>query len=94
MIVLTQVGIFLILICVDVLAIKLGVLEEAPLAGVSGLVMKIAFPCYIFTSAATNTTRQSLVQSLIVVPVDIAPYITLVLISICIEKVFGLKGDR
>lgn len=94
MIVLTQIGIFLILICVGVLAVKLRILEEASLAGVSGLVMKIALPCYIFINAVTSATRQSLMQSLIIVPIGIALYIALVLVNICIEKVFGLKGNR
>ena len=76
------------------MAVKLRILEEASLAGVSGLVMKIALPCYIFINAVTSATRQSLMQSLIIVPIGIALYIALVLVNICIEKVFGLKGNR
>lgn len=92
MIVLTQIGIFLILICVGVLAVKLRILEEASLTDISGFVMKIALPCYIFINAVMSATRQSLMQSLIIVPIGIALYIALVLVNIRIEKVFGLKA--
>lgn len=94
MIVLTQIGIFLILICVGLLAVKLRILEEASLAGVSGLVMKISLPCYIFINAITSATRQSLLESLVIVPIGLVLYLALVFINMCIEKIFGLKGNR
>lgn len=93
-IVLSQIGVFLALICVGILAIKLRVLDEAALPGISNLVMKVALPCYIFIKAVTSATRQSLMDSLVIVPVGLMLYVVLVLVSRCVERAFGLKGNR
>lgn len=91
---LTQIGIFLILICAGVLTVKLRIFDAHSLEAVSKLVMKLSLPSYIFINAVNSATRQSLMDSLLVVPIAIALYLLLILVSILIERVFRLRGDR
>ena len=86
-IVLNQIGIFLILII-------FGILDEHSLGSVSKLVMRMALPAYIFINTAEGATRQGLAESLLVIPLAIALYLMLFLLSLLLEKVFRLKGNR
>ena len=86
-IVLNQIGIFLILII-------FGILDEHSLGSVSKLVMRMALPAYIFINTAEGATRQGLAESLLVIPLAIALYLMLFLLSLLLEKVFHLKGNR
>lgn len=91
---LTQIGIFLILICVGIITVKIKIFNSQSLAAVSKLVMKISLPSYIFINAVSSATRQSLADSLIIVPIAVIIYILFVLISVIIENVFHLRGNR
>lgn len=93
-IVLNQIGIFLILIIFGILAVKFGILDEHSLGSVSKLVMRMALPAYIFINTAEGATRQGLAESLLVIPLAIALYLMLFLLSLLLEKVFHLKGNR
>lgn len=93
-IVLNQIGIFLILIIFGILAVKFGILDEHSLGSVSKLVMRMALPAYIFINTAEGATRQGLAESLLVIPLAIALYLMLFLLSLMLEKVFHLKGNR
>lgn len=93
-IVVTQIGIFLILICVGILAAKLKILSREALDGISGLVMKISLPCFIFYNAVTSATRESLMASLVIIPVGVALYVGLTLVMTGIGKLFRLTGNR
>ena len=93
-IVLNQIGIFLILIIFGVVAVKFGILDEHSLGSVSKLVMRMALPAYIFINTAEGATRQGLAESLLVIPLAALLYILLFLLSILLEKVFHLKGNR
>lgn len=93
-IVLNQIGIFLILIIFGILAVKFGILDEHSLGSVSKLVMRMALPAYIFINTAEGATRQGLAESLMVIPLAIALYLMLFLLSLLLEKVFHLKGNR
>ena len=93
-IVLNQIGIFLILIIFGILAVKFGILDEHSLSSVSKLVMRMALPAYIFINTAEGATRQGLAESLLVIPLAIALYLMLFLLSLLLEKVFHLKGNR
>ena len=93
-IVLNQIGIFLILIIFGILAVKFGILDEHSLGSVSKLVMRMALPAYIFINTAEGATRQGLAESLMVIPLAIALYLMLFLLSLLLEKVFRLKGNR
>ncbi len=93
-IVLNQIGIFLILIILGMVAVKFGILDEHSLGSVSKLVMRMALPAYIFINTAEGATRQGLAESLMVIPLAIALYLMLFLLSLLLEKVFHLKGDR
>ena len=93
-IVLNQIGIFLILIIFGILAVKFGILDEHSLGSVSKLVMRMALPAYIFINTAEGATRQGLAESLLVIPLAIALYLMLFLLSLLLEKVFQLKWNR
>ncbi len=93
-IVLNQIGIFLILIIFGILAVKFSILDEHSLGSVSKLVMRMALPAYIFINTAEGATRQGLAESLLVIPLAIALYLMLFLLSLLLEKVFHLKGNR
>ena len=93
-IVLNQIGIFSILIIFGILAVKFGILDEHSLGSVSKLVMRMALPAYIFINTAEGATRQGLAESLMVIPLAIALYLMLFLLSLLLEKVFHLKGNR
>lgn len=93
-VVLNQIGIFLILIILGIVAVKFGILDEHSLGNVSKLVMRMALPAYIFINTAEGATRQGLAESLMVIPLAIALYLMLFLLSLLLEKVFHLKGNR
>ena len=93
-IVLTQIGIFLILICMGIVAMKCGILDEHSLGSVSKLVMRMALPAYIFINTAEGATREGLAQSLLVIPLAIALYVLLALLSKLLETIFHLKDNR
>lgn len=91
---LTQIGIFLILICVGIAAVKTKILDAHSLGGVSKLVIQISLPAYIFINAIESATRQSLIDSLVIVPIAAGLYIILVIVSAVIENIFHLRGNR
>lgn len=93
-IVLTQIGIFLILILMGIIAVKCGILDEHSLGSVSKLVMRMALPAYIFINTAEGATREGLARSLMVIPLAIALYVLLALLSKLLEIVFHLKDNR
>lgn len=93
-IVLTQIGIFIFLIFMGILAVKLGYLDEKSLGGLSKIVMRMALPAYIFINTVEGATRQGLQQSLMMIPLAAGMYLMLLLLSFLLEKVFHLEGNR
>lgn len=93
-IVLNQIGIFVLLIIVGIIAMKCKILDEHSLGNVSKLVMRITLPAYIFVNTAEGATREGLAASLMVIPLAIALYLLLFLLSKLLEKVFHLQGNR
>lgn len=91
---LTQIGIFLIMICIGFLTMKIKIFDGHSLVSVSKLVMQISLPAYIFINAVNSATRQSLMDSLIIVPIAVILYLILILVSVVIERVFRLRGNR
>lgn len=93
-IVLTQIGIFIFLIFMGILAVKLGYLDEKSLGGLSKIVMRMALPAYIFINTVEGATREGLLQSLLMIPLAAGMYLMLLLLSFLLEKVFHLQGNR
>ena len=93
-IVLTQIGIFIFLILMGILAVKLGYLDEKSLGSLSKIVMRMALPAYIFINTVEGATRQGLYQSLLMIPLAAGMYLMLLLLSFLLEKVFHLGGNR
>lgn len=92
--VLTQIGIFLILIVLGIVAVKCRILDQHSLGNVSKVIMRMALPAYIFINTAEGATRAGLAASLMVIPLAVALYLLLFLLSLALEKVFRLKGNR
>ena len=93
-IVLNQIGIFLILLGLGVISMRFKILDEHSLGNVSKLVMRVALPAYIFINTAEGATREGLMASLMVIPLAIALYLLLFLLSRLIERGFKLRGNR
>lgn len=91
---LTQIGIFLILICIGMLTLKIKIFDAHSLTAVSKLVMQISLPSYIFINAINSATRESLRDRLMIVPIALILYIVLIIVSAIIEKVFHLCENR
>lgn len=92
--VLTQIMIFVILILLGIVAVKQNILDEHSLGNLSKIIMKIALPAYIFINTAEGATRSGLAASLAVIPMAIVLYILLFLLSLFIERIFHLMGNR
>lgn len=93
-IVLTQIGIFLILILLGIAAMRFHILDKHSLGNVSKLVMRMALPAYIFINTAQGATRQGLIQSLMVIPLAALLYLLLFLLARLLEVLFHLHGNR
>ncbi len=92
-IVLNQIGIFLILLILGIVAVKCHILDEKSLGNLSKLVMRMALPAYIFVNSI-EATREGLARSLLVIPLAAVMYLVLALLSKLLEKIFHLKGNR
>ncbi len=93
-IVLTQIGIFFLLIATGIITVKTKILDERSLASVSKLVMRVLLPAFIFINTAEGATRAGLKESLLVIPLTIALYVLLFLIGALLVRVFHLTGNR
>lgn len=93
-IVLNQIGIFLILLFLGVISMRFKILDEHSLGNLSKLIMRIALPAFIFINTAEGATREGLMASMMVIPLAVALYLLLFLLSRVIEKVFKLRGNR
>ena len=91
---LTQIGIFLILLCVGILSVKVRLLDAHSLEALSRFVILVALPSFIFINAVSSATRQSLADSLVIVPIAVVLYLVLALVSVVVEKLFRLRGNR
>lgn len=92
--VLTQIMIFVILILLGIVAVKKNILDEHSLGNLSKIIMKMALPAYIFINTAEGATRSGLAASLAVIPMAIVLYTLLLLLSLFIERIFHLMGNR
>lgn len=90
----TQIGIFIILIVIGILTIKFKILDPYSMEAISKLVIQAALPSYIFINAIISTTKESILDSLIVIPFSVLLYIVLVIVSKIIEGRFHLQANR
>ncbi len=94
LIVLNQIGIFLFLLLMGVIAVRCNILDATSLGNVSKLVMRMALPAYIFVNTVDGATRDGLAQSLMVIPLATGMYAMLILLSMLLERIFHLTGNR
>ncbi|MBR1780825.1 MAG: AEC family transporter [Oscillospiraceae bacterium] len=93
-IVLRQIAIFLILIIFGVLAVRTKILDRSGLNTLSRVIMRMALPAYIFINTAEGATRAGLISSLWVIPITAGLYGALFLLSLLIQRLFHLTGNR
>ena len=93
-IVLTQIGIFLLLILIGIVCMKCGILDQDSLTSVSKLVMRVALPAYIFINTVEGATRQGLLESLLMIPLTALMYLLLWGLSHLLVRLFHLEGNR
>ena len=67
---------------------------EHSLGSISKVIMRMALPAYIFINTAEGATRAGLASSLMVIPLAIALYLLLFLLSLALERIFHLSGNR
>ena len=94
LIVLYQIGIFVLILALGVLCRKTKILNEVSLYSISQLTVKVALPAFIFVNTATSTTREDLIGALPILPAALCLYVVLIVLSILLEKAFHLQGNR
>ncbi len=93
-IVLNQIIIFLLLILLGAVAVKTGILDRKSLGSVSGLIMHMALPAFIFINTAEGATKEGLASSLMIIPLAAGLYLLLFLLARLLIRIFGLRGNR
>ena len=93
-IILNQIGVFVILLALGAICRRIKILNEVSLYSISQITVKVALPAFIFANTAFNSTKEDLIAALPVLPVFACLYIVLLLISMLLEKIFRLKGNR
>jgi predicted permease len=94
MIVLNQIGIFLILIALGIVAVKTHILDESGLGALSRVIVRLALPAYIFINTAEGATREDLASSLVVIPLTLLLFALLFLLSVALSRIFKLSPLR
>ena len=93
-IVLNQVIIFLVITAVGFIAVKAKALNDDSLTVVTRLFTKIAIPFLLFTNTVNGTTRAEVLENLHIIPISLAVYATLILVSRLLSKVLRLELSR
>ncbi len=94
MILLEQIGLFVIYILVGVLMVKTHVLNRDTLETISRFVMKLAMPVMIFVNTIDGVDLQSLLQSLSLLGLTAVLYLCTYLLARLLVVIFHLQGDR
>ena len=93
-IVLNQVIIFLIITAIGFIAVKVKVLNNDGLTVVSKLFTKIVLPFFLFTNTVNGTTRTEIFENLYIIPISLAVYAVIILVSQLLAKLLKLDKTR
>ena len=88
-----QIGLFVIYIIIGILLIKTRVLTQDMLETISRLVLKLAMPLMIFTNTLNGVTRQSLLQSWVILVLTAVFYLGTFVVAKLLAMAFRLQGD-
>ncbi len=93
-IVLNQLILFFILMIIGYIAVRLKVVGETFLDGLSRLITRIILPLLVFSNAISGTTRQQLFDGYPILLLTLAFYISIITVCFCLGKILRLKGER
>ena len=93
-IVLNQVLIFMIITAIGFIAVKAKVLNDDGLTVVSKLFTKLVLPFLLFTNTINGTTRAEIFKNLYVIPIILAVYVVLILVSQLLVRVLRIGVTR
>ena len=91
-IVLNQITVFLIITAVGFIAVKTKVLDDTGLTVITKLFTKLVLPFLLFTNTVNGTTRAEILNNLHIIPISIAVYVVLILVSQLLARL--LKLDK
>ena len=87
-------ALFFILLCVGFAAGKLHVIRKEFMGPFAQLITKIFLPVMIFYFTVTTVSLDMLVANLVLIPIAIAVYAVLALVSLAIAKLLRLPHDK
>lgn len=93
-VIINQMIMFALLLSIGYIGYKIGILKEEMLDTFSTYILKIALPCMILISVATNTTREQLMDSGTCLLVGAVIYAFLFLLGFLSGKIGKLKNER
>ena len=93
-IVLTQLILFLILMMIGYIAVRLRVVGEDFLDGLSRLITRILLPLLVFSNAVSGTSRQQLFECYPILLLTLGFYAGIIIVCYLLAKVLRLKGER
>ncbi len=93
-IVLNQLILFFILMIIGYIAVRLRVVGEDFLDGLSRLITKILLPLLVFSNAVSGTTRSQLFECYPILLLTLAFYVCIILVCLLLGRILGLKGDK
>lgn len=89
-----QIAMLVIYMAAGALLVRTKVLNEAALAPISRVVLKLALPLLIFTNTVNGVDRVELLSTLPVIGISLLLYLLLFLLMAVLAKAFRLKGNR
>ena len=87
-------ALFFILLCVGFAASKLHVIQKEYMGPFSLLITRIFLPVMIFSFTVTTVSFDMLVENLMLIPIAIATYAALILLSLVVAKLMRLPHDK
>lgn len=92
--IITQLVSFFIMLAAGYIAARFSVMSEKFLDGLSGLVMKVLLPIFIFSNAMNGTTRSDLFTSYPILILTFGMYAGLIIVFYLTAKILRLAGDK
>ncbi len=93
-IVLNQLILFFVLMIIGYIAVRLHVVGEEFLDGLSRLITRILLPLLVFSNAVSGTTRSQLFECYPILLLTLAFYISIIVVCLALGKILRLKGER
>lgn len=93
-VVLNQLILFLVLMMIGYIAVRLHIVGEEFLDGLSRLIMKILLPLLVFSNAVSGTDRNQIFQCYPILLLTLGFYVSIIVVCYILAKLLRLKGER